>query len=252
MAAQSINEAYRNLARVEDTSARDRTAGFLRPLSMAMIGLYTLGLAIMVINLPDTVWISFVVVGLALVLSITVWYLNQAGFVAIAAHLFCAIFNIEVFILFFLNVFYADSFVDAGRIGMALSMNVLFAGMLLNTRKSFYVAAINTLLVFLTYYFRSYSLVAALRETFPIMAFTWLMALVSWLYQSSLSTVRSRLNAARQEVMKSELLRRDLQIARELQERLYPAAPASSGTSTRRPGRSWSAMWPARAWPRPW
>nr|WP_169308075.1 PP2C family protein-serine/threonine phosphatase [Oscillochloris trichoides] len=49
-----------------------------------------------------------------------------------------------------------------------------------------------------------------------------MIAIISWLYQRELTLSAQRLEAARQKVLEGELLRRDLAVARELQQRLYP------------------------------
>jgi hypothetical protein len=238
MAAQSINEAYWNLARVEDTSAQERKAAFLRPLALGLAGIYVLALLIMLVVAPGQPAYMYLIVGVWLLTYAAIYWFSQRGYVELASHLFCHTFNIGVFIIFMANVVqlsHDSPAVLEGVLGssnvmaMSMSLSVLFAGFLIRSVASFWFAAANTALI-VTPYLLFIPTADAIVNSFPIIAFIWLMAIVSWLYQRSLSTVRSRLNAARQEVMKSELLRRDLQIARELQERLYPSAPASSGT----------------------
>jgi hypothetical protein len=239
MAAQSINEAYRNLARVEDTSVSDRKAAFLRPLALGSAGVYGLALIIMLMQFHEQPWYNYAIVGLWMALYIGIYVLNNRGSIDFSAHLFCNLFNLGIFVMFFANIqgFGDPSSSDHdGLLGlsmimaMIMSLSILFAGMLIRSSAGFWFAGLNTVLISACFLMFTATIDDAITFAFPIIAFTWLMATVSWLYQRSLSTVRSRLNAARQEVMKSELLRRDLQIARELQERLYPSAPASSGT----------------------
>ncbi|MBA3469801.1 MAG: PP2C family protein-serine/threonine phosphatase [Herpetosiphonaceae bacterium] len=49
--------------------------------------------------------------------------------------------------------------------------------------------------------------------------------MISWLYQRTLNQSFERLSAARQQLTRDALLRQELAIARDLQSRLYPAAP---------------------------
>jgi serine phosphatase RsbU (regulator of sigma subunit) len=233
MAVQSINDAYQSLAQAETKSDRERRADFLRTLSIGTITLLCIAMLIMLGSLATSHVIAFVIVGLAIALHTLIWYLNQRGYVGIAAHLFCYLFDFELFVLFFLNLALIREGIgtaaDAILMGMAMTLSVLLAGMLISPRMSLYFAAGNTLLILVPFIIYSPNLDEGIRSAFPIVGFTWMLAIISWLYQRSLSNAHDRLNAARQEVMRSELLRRDLTIARELQQRLYPAPPVNSG-----------------------
>ncbi|WP_161569225.1 PP2C family protein-serine/threonine phosphatase [Candidatus Oscillochloris fontis] len=55
-----------------------------------------------------------------------------------------------------------------------------------------------------------------------------MIAIISWLYQRELKLSAQRLEVARQKVLEGELLRRDLAVARELQQRLYPPPPLTN------------------------
>ncbi len=55
-----------------------------------------------------------------------------------------------------------------------------------------------------------------------------LIALISWLYQRTLNHSFERLSVARQQLTRDALLRQELAIARDLQSRLYPDAPATN------------------------
>ncbi|NNJ11856.1 serine/threonine-protein phosphatase [Chloroflexales bacterium ZM16-3] len=62
----------------------------------------------------------------------------------------------------------------------------------------------------------------------PISAFLMMIAVISWLYHRALAHASDRLEAARQRIVRDELLRRDLAVARELQQRLYPPPPLTN------------------------
>src|SRR5688500_11963294 len=104
MAVQSVSDAYQSLAQAETKSDRERKADFLRMLSLGAIILLGLALLIMLGNLATSHWISFVIVGLAISLHTLIWYLNKRGYIDIAAQLFCYVFDLELFVLFFLNL----------------------------------------------------------------------------------------------------------------------------------------------------
>lgn len=67
-------------------------------------------------------------------------------------------------------------------------------------------------------------------DVFPISSFLMIIAVISWLYQRALAQSALRLEAARQQIMRDELLRRDLAVARELQQRLYPPPPLTNAS----------------------
>jgi serine phosphatase RsbU (regulator of sigma subunit) len=73
------------------------------------------------------------------------------------------------------------------------------------------------------------SIATALTSAFPIIAFLYLIAIISWLYQRTLKQALDRLGEARQRVLQNELMRRDLAIARDLQKSLYPHPPLIGG-----------------------
>ncbi|HEY1013577.1 MAG TPA: PP2C family protein-serine/threonine phosphatase [Herpetosiphonaceae bacterium] len=50
-------------------------------------------------------------------------------------------------------------------------------------------------------------------------------AIISWLYERTLSRAHERLRLAQERILHDELVRRDLEIARDLQQRLYPEPP---------------------------
>jgi serine phosphatase RsbU (regulator of sigma subunit) len=234
MAVQSITEAYQTLANIENKSDRERKADFLRPLSTGTVGLFGIALLIMAVSTPRPQWYGFVIVGVGLLFNVGILFLNKRGYTELAAQLFCYAFNLECLVLYVANIslLMSDPSESPDKtilMGMVMTLSILLAGMLISQRVGFWFAAANISLIFIPYLLLGNSLDVSLQSSFPIMAFALLMAIISWLYQRSLSNAHARLNAARQEVMRSELLRRDLTIARDLQQRLYPAPPVNSG-----------------------
>jgi hypothetical protein len=236
MATQSITEAYKSLAELEDKSDIARKADFLRPLVLGMNLMYALALVIMLFSRPLEPWYVFLMVFLSLALNMAIFYLNKHGFTQLAAHLFCYSFNLTIFAMFIINIIAIFQAATPSQqdsagplMGMVMTLSILLAGMLISRKAAFWFAAVNMLLILIPYLVLNERLDGAVQDSFPIMAFALLMAIISWLYQRSLSTAHARLNVARQQVMQSELLRRDLTIARELQQRLYPAPPVNSG-----------------------
>ncbi len=101
----------------------------------------------------------------------------------------------------------------------------MLAGILINSYVSIVISIINALLVFFAYMTVSATLQEAASPSVPIIAFIFLLALISWLYQRTLNQSFERLSVARQQLTRDALLRQELAIARDLQSRLYPAPP---------------------------
>jgi serine phosphatase RsbU (regulator of sigma subunit) len=125
-----------------------------------------------------------------------------------------------------------------------LFMSVMLAGMLLGAQYAgaLALADVSVVIGLFYSYFRSSDAISStpLNDTIslgvPIVAFLIIIAVISWLYQRALAQAAARLEVARQRIMRDELLRRDLAVARELQQRLYPPPPltnASLGIASR-------------------
>jgi serine phosphatase RsbU (regulator of sigma subunit) len=113
-------------------------------------------------------------------------------------------------------------------------MCVFLAGLLLGAQYSFLYAISNATIVtlFLYHYFSRAGVTIevnpfydTLSTAVPVTSFLLIVAVITWLYQRSLDQSEARLSLARGRIMQDELLRRDLAIARELQQRLYPPPP---------------------------
>jgi serine phosphatase RsbU (regulator of sigma subunit) len=119
-----------------------------------------------------------------------------------------------------------------------LAMSVMLAGMLIGVVYGFVLAGMNSVIVacLLFYYYLSIVDIRNVSQAFfdstaisvPISIFLIMIAVISWLYHRALAQAAMRLQVARQRIMRDELLRRDLAVARELQQRLYPPPPLTN------------------------
>ena len=164
MAVQSITEAYQNLANIEDKSARDRKADFLRPLAIGMIGLLGVALLIMAVTAPRPQWYGFLIVGVGFLLNIGIFLLNKRGHTELAAQLFCYVFNLECLVLYVANISLqiSDPSQDAADtilMGMVMTLSILLAGMLFSRRAGFWFAAVNMALIFIPHLLLDLSLI---------------------------------------------------------------------------------------------
>jgi stage II sporulation SpoE-like protein len=217
-------EVNQEIAGLERRTDLQRKADFLRSINRGLIALHLAALLIMLIP-PLSAWYSFAILGSSLLANLIVFYLNRHGFIQVAARLFCYSFDVVIFVFFLINFTLTKEILSAVLFGYFLALSVLLAGLLIDTRATFWFAALNTGLILTTFLIVSDTLGTALRNGFPIIAFLNLIALVSWLYQRSLSRADARLSAARERIMQNELMRRDMAIARDLQRHLYPAPP---------------------------
>jgi hypothetical protein len=166
---------------------------------------------------------------LSLTANLAVFYLNRRGFVDLAAKIFCYSFNFVIFSLLLINLTVDKDPDGALLVAYMLALSVLLAGLLIGSRATFWFSALNTSLILIPYLIVSDTARAALGSSFPIIGFLYLVALISWLYQRSLSRADIRLNLARERIMQNELMRRDMAIARDLQRQLYPPPPVVGG-----------------------
>jgi serine phosphatase RsbU (regulator of sigma subunit) len=220
------------LALAEPQSDFQRKSALLRPLNASLIAISLIGLVLGLLR--GAAWPSVSVVVISLLLNMLIFFLDGRGKTTIAIYLFCGWVNLGTFFFIVDNLFQSGNLDSAIIFCCVLAMNVMLVGMLLGGRYAFSFALINAIAVFgfLYAYFARSAPDSSLRDTIsvsvPIIAFLMIIAMISWLYQRALAEAAARLEAARQRIMADELLRRDLAVARELQQRLYPPPPLTS------------------------
>jgi serine phosphatase RsbU (regulator of sigma subunit) len=211
---------------------RQRRSALLRPLNYSLIVIGVAGLLVMIANGGTAP--GYIIIGSTLVLGLFVAWLERIGQSALAANLFSLWVNIGTLLLAAINLFVDRQLGSAALFACELSLSVMLAGMLLGGRAAFLFAIINSIAVFALFerYFAGPGAVAGtsalsstLSAVIPIIFFLLLVAVITWLYQRALDISDVRLSAARRQIMQDELLRRDLAVARELQQRLYPPPP---------------------------
>lgn len=213
----------------------DHRTALIRPLNLALIGLSLIGLVLMLIPPITSVWYYYLLVGGSIGMNVLVWQLTRVGRTGLASRLFCAWIAVGILALAVINL-YGDTPVGAAIFASVLALPVMLAGMLLSNRYAFGIALLGSGtfgLVTALYYLGRPSadgshINEAISIIFPVFVFLLMIALISWLYQRALAAAAARLQVARQRILRDELLRRDLAIARELQQRLYPPPPLTN------------------------
>lgn len=229
------SEIEQLIASLAPETRRQRQAALLLPLNTSLIIVSIVGLLVMTLTTRNP--IGYAVVGSSLALNLLVALLLRTGRVGLAAQIFSVGANLGLLLLFGLNLFFAGDVTVGVIFACVLAMSVMLAGMLLGVPYAFLLAGINAAAVLLLLW-RHFllagtgSTASALGRTIslsvPIIAFLTLIAIITWLYQRSLDLSEARLDRARRRIVQDELLRRDLAIARELQQRLYPPPPLTN------------------------
>ncbi len=220
-----LEEFDQDIARLEVRTDLQRKSDFLKPLVVGLIVLQLIALVVMLVPPYSSLWGYFVIIGSSLVVNSGIFYLNQRGSTQPAAHLFCHNFNIFIFFFVLANLIVEEEIATAVLVGYLLALTVLLGGMLISHRAIFGFAGLNIALIFIPIFIISDTLGEALAISFSIIGFLSLITIVSWLYQSTLDQAQVRLSTARQQLMKTRLMQRDLKIAQNLQRELYPPPP---------------------------
>jgi hypothetical protein len=201
-----------------------RESSFLNLLVIGLIALHFVALLYMSLP-PIPEWYSFALIITSLTLNFSIFYLNRRGYTQLAAYLFCVTLNIIIFSVFFLNLIIEQDNIQTNLFGYMLAINILLAGMLISANAIIWFTLSNTLLVITSFLITRNIVYKGINQGFPIVAFFFLLALISWLYQKTLDQALDNLAQARQEVMQARILQRDIEIARDLQRQLYPPPP---------------------------
>jgi serine phosphatase RsbU (regulator of sigma subunit) len=226
------------LLQLGDTPSGQHRAGLLAPLNIALTILTALGLLVMLISPGFPGLLNLIIVGGSLGLHLLVFWLNRSGRTMLAAYLFTYWITAGTLWFFIDNTLLRQNLLNGALFSAVLGMCVLLAGLLLSSPLAFVFAAGNALVVLTVYwlYFERYeptergALIEAISVGLPIVVFLFVIAVISGLYQRALATANERLTVARQRIVRDELLRRDLAIARELQQRLYPPPPLTDAS----------------------
>lgn len=224
-----------SLGDLEPQSELQRKSDLLRPLNNTLILLTLIGLVFLIVNQGRP--LNLVVIGASLTVNVLVAWLDRTQRTLIAVHIFTYWINLGILYFVYRNALFVLSLPISIIFSCASAMIIMLAGMLLGGIYAWTLVVINVLVVtstFYVYFFREYplNLLMVRQETIsysvPIGIFLSIIAVISWLYQRALTNASLRLEMARQRIMRDELLRRDLAVARELQQRLYPPPPLTN------------------------
>ncbi len=212
-----------NLNETEFISDAQHKIEFLRYLVIGLILLLFMALLVM-LTPPIATIVNFVIIGTIIGLNFVVFYLNSHGFNRLAAHIFCHNLNILILIAIFLNIVTED-LTQRTLASYLLSLTIFLAGMLINRNAIVGFTSLNISMIFISTFSISGTIGIALISSFPTIFFLIFIAIISWLYQKTLEHSYTNLSRAHQQLLQTELITHELQIARDLQNRLCPPAP---------------------------
>jgi serine phosphatase RsbU (regulator of sigma subunit) len=209
---------------LELQASLERRSRFLAALLKGWVALHLFALIMMVLP-PLAHWDQFLIIGVSLTLSLGIYLLNRQGYVRLAALLFCLVTNAILILAFVVSLAFENTPVVSAMLGSLLSLGILFSGMLIRPRAIFWFTGLNILAVSIPFLRTSETVAEGIGEGFPVIAFLLLIALISWLYQQTLNQALDSLTAARQEAENARILQREIDIAHNLQQQLYPPPP---------------------------
>jgi hypothetical protein len=215
------------MAQINIKTDLQRKSDFLNPLIIGISGLLLFGILIVVLVEPT--WRDLIIMGTSLSLNLLIFFLNRHGYIQLATHLFCYNFNGLIFIYVAVNLFQENDVNTANQLTYVMTLAVLLAGLLLDIKTVFWFGAVNSGLIFTVYLIDTTSIGQTLILTFPPLSFLGLLIIIAWTYQRSLNRAFDRLNIAQKAIIKNQLLQQEMEIARDLQQRLYPAPPSLRG-----------------------
>lgn len=228
---QSFNELLKQL---DIESDQIRLHFTLRMLNILVLTLTIIALLIMLIP-PLSLPIAYILVAVSMAINGTIEWLIRRNREIVGARLFVGWTNLGVIVFMLINAARLDS------IGMTMfaeitPLFVILSGLLLGWGFAGFVAIVNLVIVFLTYvwYFATSGTTRGVFEEatsffIPLFLYTTLVWAAISFYQYQLTTSRHRLNQARSRLIQDQILHHDLEIARSLQQRLYPPPPPLFG-----------------------
>ena len=213
---------------LEQEASLNRKARLLRSLVITLIGFHLLALIEMSTPPPQFADLySYFAVLISLEFNILILYLSKRGHLKLASYLFCIFLNVIIFITFLINAALLKNDIQASSFGHMLAINILISGMLIGSGSAIWSTLANSALVVLVLFnFSNGASVADVRAiSLPILVFLSLVALITWFYQRTLDQAIDNLAIARKEAADARVAQRELEIARELQQSLFPPPP---------------------------
>ncbi|MEL6273261.1 MAG: histidine kinase dimerization/phospho-acceptor domain-containing protein, partial [Chloroflexota bacterium] len=195
---------------MNNTAEHERRSVLLRIITLAWLGFIVAAIlsTIPIVIRQGLIWID-VVYGAHLVCGITVLYLNRRGFPRTAAMLFVYSFNLILLAGYAYSVYMrgGEVITSTAFIGVTytLSLSILLGGILLGANSALQFAVFNNAALLMIFFviapddaFAS----AGERSSYigTLFSFQWLLALIAWLYERTLTGAFNRLTVAKSDL----------------------------------------------------
>ncbi|WP_028457043.1 PP2C family protein-serine/threonine phosphatase [Chloroflexus sp. Y-396-1] len=226
---QLLNELLKQL---DAESDEIRLRSTLRMLNLIVLTLTLLALLIMLIP-PFSLIDSYVIVSVSITVNILIEWLIRKEHANIGAYIFTIWTNFGMIMFLILSATQQEK----SNLVMFAGTTPLFTilgGLLLGWRFAGILTITNLIIVFFVYFW-FFTTTGTSRGVFeettglfiPVLLYSVLVWAAISFYQYYLTSSRQKLNQARTKLLQDQILRHDLEIARMLQQRLYPSAPPS-------------------------
>lgn len=229
--AQSVND---HLQRIDSQSERLRLRTMLRMLNGMIVILTIAALLIMLIP-PLSHPIYYGIVAISLLINGWIEWLIRQERERSGAILLVTWTNLGILLIMFANMFEGD-LLRTTLFAETTPLFVILAGLLLGWRLASVIGLGNIIIIFGAY-ITLFTISPTQENLFeevtglftPILLYTILVWAAISFYQWQLSASQRRLNQARLQLMQDQIIRHELELARNIQQRLYPSPPPKLG-----------------------
>jgi len=224
---QLLNELLKQIDAENDET---RLRSTLRMLNLIVLTLTLLALLIMLVP-PFSLIDSYIIASISITVNILIEWLIRRERARVGAYIFTIWTNVGIITFLILSAIQQEK----SNLIMFAGTTPLFTilgGLLLGWRFAGILTITNLIIVFFVYFW-FFTTTGTSRGVFeettglfiPVLIYSVLVWAAISFYQYHLTASRHKLNQARTKLLQDQILRHDLEIARMLQQRLYPSAP---------------------------
>jgi serine phosphatase RsbU (regulator of sigma subunit) len=224
---QLLNELLKQIDAENDET---RLRSTLRMLNLIVLTLTLLALLIMLVP-PFSLIDSYIIASISITVNILIEWLIRRERAKVGAYIFTIWTNVGIITFLILSAIQQEK----SNLTMFAGTTPLFTilgGLLLGWRFAGILTITNLIIVFFVYFW-FFTTTGTSRGVFeettglfiPVLIYSVLVWAAISFYQYHLTASRHKLNQARTKLLQDQILRHDLEIARMLQQRLYPSAP---------------------------
>jgi len=226
---QLLNELLKQIDAENDET---RLRSTLRMLNLIVLTLTLLALLIMLVP-PFSLIDSYIIASISITVNILIEWLIRRERAKVGAYIFTIWTNVGIITFLILSAIQQEKS-DLIMFAGTTPLFTILGGLLLGWRFAGILTITNLIIVFFVYFW-FFTTTGTSRGVFeettglfiPVLIYSVLVWAAISFYQYYLTASRHKLNQARTKLLQDQILRHDLEIARMLQQRLYPSAPPS-------------------------